>query len=115
MYLNDQTIGANGHSGPGQWINEVVVTGSMRRVDYDREMRNAVNCRHDREIHGISGVVSKSSDPAFAKDHFVIALSHYVLSGQQELVERRRQSAFQQDRLSSLTGVLEQREIRHIS
>ena len=70
--------------------------------------------RDDRKVHRVASMVGKGPDAAFAKDDIVIALGHDVFGGKQELVERRGQPAFQQNRFPRLADIFEQREVLHI-
>ena len=87
----------------------------MRRVDDDRQVRDPLNRRYDRQVKRISRMSRKGPDAAFTENDVVIALGHYVLGRKQKLLERGRQSAFEQHGLAGLADILEQRKVLHIA
>src|SRR5579875_665008 len=60
-------------------------------------------------------MVRKSAHTTLAEDHVVIALREDILGGHQELIQRGRHPAFQEDRLFRPPHALEQREILHVT
>ena len=60
-------------------------------------------------------MVGERANAAFAQDHVVVAFGHYVFSREQELIERRRHSAFEHHRLARLPNSPQQREVLHVA
>ena len=55
--FNYQTVCANSNTGARQRRNHVVLPGSMRRINYYRQMRNASDGRYRGEIQCVAGVL----------------------------------------------------------
>src|SRR5216684_582417 len=74
MNFNDQAISANGHTRTSQRRHHIVLASSMRRINEHGKVRNTADRWDRRQVHGVSCVLSKGSNTAFAKNDLVVAL-----------------------------------------
>jgi hypothetical protein len=105
--------GGNGGAGHGQ--HAVATAGAVAGVDQDGQVAEALDRGNDAEVEGVAGVIGKGAHAALAEDDLVVALAHDVLSGHEELFQRGREAALEQDRLAQTAGVLEQGEVLHVA
>ena len=70
----------------------------MGGIHDDRQMRDAPNRRHRRQIEGIARVLRERANTALAQDHVVVAFSHDVLGREQPFLERCSHAALQKHR-----------------
>ena len=90
MYFNYQTVGPDGDACTGKRIYHIVMTGPVRRIDDDGQVRtDALDGPGTmRQVHCIAGMRCEGANAALAKNDIVITLGHYVFGGEQKLVER---------------------------
>src|ERR1051326_2844691 len=78
-------------------------------------MRDASDRRNRREIERVARVLRKRANAALAEHDLVVSFGHHVLGGEQPLVERRREPAFQQDGDARFAGASQQGKVLHVA
>src|SRR5918994_211459 len=89
VHFHDHAVGACGDGGERQRQHEVPTTRRVRRVDDDGKVRLLLQHRHGGDVERVARRGLEGLDPALAEHHLVVALSHDVLGGHQELLDRR--------------------------
>jgi hypothetical protein len=69
--------------------------------------------RHQIEGEAIGGL--ERANAALAEDHLLVALLEDVLRRHQQLLERRREAALEQDRAAAASDLGEQRVVLHVA
>ena len=78
-------------------------------------MADTLHGGNDAQVKRVARVVGKGAHAALTEDDLVVAFAHDVFGGHEELVERGRHTAFDQDRLAGPAGFLQQREVLHVA
>ena len=96
--LDDDPVGAGRGRRRDSGIDEVAPPGGVARVDDHRQVAELLEHRdrHQVEREPVGGL--ERADAALAQHHGLVAFLEDVLSRHQQLLERRRQAALEQDR-----------------
>ena len=115
MHLDQQCISPGSDGRSRHRRNLVATPRSMRRICRHRQVRELVNDRNRRNIHGVPRVGLKGSNAALAQDHVVVSAGHNVFRRQQHLLQRCGDPTLQQHRLAYLAQFAQQIEILHVA
>src|SRR5215217_7256184 len=113
--LDDDAVGARSGRSERQRLHQRALAGRVARVDHDWQMRELAQHRHRHQVEREAVARLVRADAAFAEHHLLVALLEDVLSRHEQLLERRRQPALQQDRLARAAHFSEQRVVLHVA
>ena len=114
MRLDDDPVRAHRGSRPRQRQHQVAPAGRVRRVDDHRQVRLVLQHRDRAEVERVPRRPLEGLDPALAEDDPLVSLARDVLGRHQQLLDRRRRPALQQDRLVGPPHLGEQHEVLHV-
>src|SRR5258706_9745165 len=115
MDLDHQAVRADGDRRARERQDLLPLAGAVGRIHEDRQVRDALDIRNGGEIERVARVVGEGPHAALAEDHFVVALREEVFGREEELLERGRHAALQEDGLARLAELLQQREVLHVA
>src|SRR5450759_3218363 len=69
----------------------------------------------DRKVQRVAREVGESADAAFAENHAGVSFCEDVLGREQELLQRGRHAALQENGLPRLSGLLQELEVLHVA
>ena len=113
--FDQDAVGAGGDGRAGHGQHAVAPAGAVAGVDENGQVAEALDGGNDAEVERVAGVVGKGAHAALAEDDLVVALAHDVFGGHEELFERGREAALEQNRLAQAAGMLEQGEVLHVA
>ena len=111
MHFHHHAIGARGHGGPSHRSHHVPAAGPVRWVRHNRQVRQLLHYRNGRYIHRVSRERLERADAALTKNHIVVTAGHNVLGREQQFLDGRCNSTFQQNRLAQLAEFPQQIEV----
>src|SRR5205823_1076461 len=111
MHFDNQSVGANSHSGPRHGKHFVPLARSVTWIDKNRQMTEPLHGRYKAEIERVSRVIGKGSDPSLTKHNVIVAFAHHVLGSHEQLFQRGRHASLEQYRLASATCTLKKLEV----
>ena len=115
MHLNHQAVRSGGNRRARKRLHHPRNTRGMRRVDNHRQMRLLFNQRHSGNIQIVADHLLKRPNAAFTEDDVRVAARQHIFSAHQPLLDRRRKTALEQNRLIDLAQRFEQPEILHVA
>src|SRR5215218_7229285 len=113
--LDDDPVRAGRRGRERERLDQRAPPGGVAGVDDHRQVRELLQHRDRREVEreAVSGL--EGADPALAQQHVGVALLEHVLGRHQQLLERRRQPALEQDRLARAADLGQQRVVLHVA
>jgi len=102
--LDDRAVEAGRGRREGKRFDERAPPARVRWIEDDGQMRQFAQAQRAAEIAHVAGVLVEAADTAFAEDDPRIAFEQHVFGREQQLVEGRGRSAFEQNRQSGRGG-----------
>ena len=93
MHLDDEAVRADGRRGHRKRLHKPVDAARVARIDDDRQVREALQNRHSRNIKRVARERLIRADAALAEDDALVAAGHDVLGAHQKLLDRVREAA----------------------
>ena len=115
MHFDEQSIGTSGDRGARHRNHLVAQSGAVTRIGDDRQMRKPVHDRNRRQVEHVAGGGIEAPDAALAQNHVLVSFGENVFGAQEKVVDRRRHSALEQDRLLHPADRLEQGIVLHVA
>ena len=113
--FDEESIGANGYGGAGEWENFVAFAGAMAGIDEDGQVAALFDGGNDGEIESVARKVGERADAAFAEHDVVVAFGEDVFGGHEKFVESGGHAAFEEDGFFGAAGAFEEGEILHVA
>ena len=89
MHFDDEAVGAGGDPRHGHRLDVFPVSGAVRGIDEDGQVRQLLDHRDRAEVEREPGGRLERPDAALAEDDVGIAAGQHVLGGQEPLLDRR--------------------------
>ena len=87
VHFDNEAVCACGDGRHCQRLYHPVDTCGMRRIDHNRQMAQALECRNCADIQRVSRVGFIGTDTALAENHIFIAFGHDIFGSVQPLVD----------------------------
>ena len=113
--LDDDPVGADGSGRERQRRDQVTAACGVTWIDDHGQVAELLQDRHGRQIERESVGGLERADAALAQHHGLIAFLEDVLSGHQQLLERRREAPLEQHRAPRAPDLRQQRVVLHVA
>ena len=110
MHLDQQSVRACRNRRKCHWRDKITNADPMRRIRHHRQVRQFLQYRNRRDVHGISRIRLVGSNTAFAEHQVVVSAGENVLCGQQHLLNRCCDAPLQQYRRACVAKLAQQIE-----
>ena len=87
MHFYHDALGSGRNGRQSHRGHEFAPAGGMARVDENRQVRDALDVRHGREVQRVAGRVVEAAYAALAQDDLVVAFREDVLGRHEELFD----------------------------
>ena len=108
VHFDDNAVRARGNRGARHRCDLVAQTGAVARVGDDRQVRELLHQGNRREIEQIARHRVEAANAALAQNHALVAFGENVLGAHEQISDRRRHAALEQDRLADAAGGTQQ-------
>ena len=115
MNLDDEAVGAGSSSRQRQRHDPVAAPGGVRGVDDHRQVGHSLQRRHRHEVQREPVRALERADAALAQDDVGVVLLEHVLGRVEELLERCREPALEQDGNAGSPRLGEERVVLHVA
>src|SRR5580765_1507501 len=99
VHLDDDPVRTRGHRGTRKRQDELTPARGMRWIDDHRQMRLLLQHGNGADVERVPRRALKRRNPPLAEDYLGVPFLDDVLGRHQQLLDRRRRAALQQDRL----------------
>ena len=110
-----QAVGTGGERGQGHGRDVVALAGAVAGIDENRQVRELLDWRDDRQVQRVAAVVGEGPHAAFAEDHLIVAAGEDVLGRHQPFFEGGRHASLEQHRLPRPGDPPQQAVILHVA
>ena len=99
----------------GNGVYEVPASGGVTRVDDDGQVGKILHGRHRGNVDHVAGERFEGPDAPLAEDDVGVAVADDILRGKKKILDGRRETPFEHDRLVQHADFLQEAEVLHVA